>query len=301
MLGACVEVAKPGITRLVTITALVGLILGGLHHGQLGLGDWVRLAMGVGVGTALAAGGANALNQWYESDRDALMRRTAGRPIPSQRLSARWVFWMGMGLIVAGAGVVLLLCGVVPSFVTLASAASYILVYTPLKPVTVWNTLAGALPGALPTLIGTAAAAPGTGFETLGDPIGLALFSLMMVWQIPHFLAIAWMCRADYERGGFRMLPVIDPTGRLTAWIIVWSSVLLIPVSAAVVLSAPDLLGWATVASCAVFGLALVALSTRVLLEPTEKSARAVFIGSIIHLPAVLFVMVCEAVVRTLL
>jgi protoheme IX farnesyltransferase len=300
VLSACVEVTKPGITRLVTITASVGLMLAGLHYGGLHLWDWVRLATGVVVGTALAAGGANALNQWYESDRDARMGRTRSRPIPSARLSSRSVFWLGLGLVVAGTVWLLVLCGVMPAFIALASAGSYIILYTPLKPVTIWNTLVGAIPGALPVMIGTAAVAPGVGFEPLKDPIGLALFALMMVWQIPHFLAIAWMCRADYEQGGFRMLPAVDPAGRLTAGIIVGTSVLLIPVSAGVVFAAPDLLGWATIAACVGLGLLLVALGMRVVLHPTEKTARAVFIGSIIHLPVLLIVMVAEALARSI-
>lgn len=298
--SACVEVTKPGITRLVTITACVGLILAGLHYGGLHLWDWARLTAGVVIGTALAAGGANALNQWYESDRDARMGRTRSRPIPSCRLTSRFVFWYGLSLIVAGTAWLFALCGVMPAFIALISAGSYIILYTPLKPVTIWNTVVGALPGALPTMIGTAAVAPGVGFEPLTDPIGLTLFALMMVWQIPHFLAIAWMCRADYEKGGFRMLPAVDPTGRLTAGIIVGTSLLLIPVSASVVFAAPDLLGWATIAACVLLGLLLVALGMRVVLQPTEKTARAVFIGSIIHLPVVLIVMVAEALVRSI-
>lgn len=300
VLSACVETTKPGITRLVTITASVGLILAGLYHGGLHALDWLRLAVGVVAGTALAAAGANALNQWYESDRDARMRRTSGRPIPSARLSTASVFWLGTGLVVAGTAVLYALCGVMPALIALASAASYVVLYTPLKPLTVWNTLVGAVPGALPTMIGTAAVAPGVGFEPLADPIGLALFALMMVWQIPHFLAIAWMCRADYEQGGFRMLPAIDPTGKLTAWIIVGSSLLLIPVSASIVFTAPALLGWPTIAASVALGLLLVALGMRVAIHPTDKTARAVFIGSIIHLPVLLLVMVAEAVLRSI-
>lgn len=300
VLSACIETTKPGITRLVTITASVGLILAGLHHGGLGLWDWVRLATGVMIGTALAAGGANALNQWYESDRDARMRRTVTRPIPSARLTSRSVFWLGTALIVSGTGVLYFLCGVMPALVALASAGSYIILYTPLKPITIWNTLVGAVPGALPTMIGTAAVAPGKGFEPLADPIGLALFFLMMVWQIPHFLAIAWMCRKDYEQGGFRMLPAIDPTGKLTAWVIVASSLLLMPVSMGVVFTTPDLLGWPTIAACVLLGLPMVALGMKVALQPNEKTARAVFLASIIHLPVLLMVMVAEALIRTI-
>lgn len=298
--AACVEAIKPGITRLVTITAAVGLILGGLHQAGLGVSDWVRLGVGVVLGTAMAAGGANALNQWYESDRDGRMRRTARRPIPSGRLSAGAVFWLGIGLTMGGTALLYALCGTAPALIALACAASYVILYTPLKPVTVWNTLVGTLPGALPTMIGTSAVAPGDGFGPLADPIGLALFALMTVWQIPHFLAIAWMCRTDYEQGGFRMLPAVDPTGKLTAWIIVGFSVLLIPISAAVVFTVPDLLGWPTIAACVLLGLPMVGLGVRVALEPTVKAARAVFIASIVHLPVLLVVMVAEALARTI-
>lgn len=301
VLSACIEATKPGITRLVTITASVGLILAGLHRGDLTLADWVRLGLGVVLGTAMAAGGANALNQWYEADRDARMRRTASRPIPSARLTSANVFWLGTALIVAGTMTLWALCGTMPALVALASAGSYIVLYTPLKPLTVWNTLVGAVPGALPTMIGTAAVSNAPGFEPLADPIGLSLFALMMVWQIPHFLAIAWMCKNDYEQGGFRMLPAIDPTGKLTAWIIVGTSVLLIPVSASIVFIIPDLLGWATIAACVLLGLLLVALGMRVAVHPTEKTARKAFIASIIHLPVLLMVMVGEALVRTVL
>lgn len=299
VLSACIEATKPGITRLVTITALVGLLLAGLHAGDLALTAWIRLALGVTFGTALAAGGANALNMWYESDRDARMGRTASRPIPSERLSPTFVFWYGLALIIAGTAIVHFTCGVMPALVVLASAASYIILYTPLKPLTIWNTLVGAIPGALPTMIGTAAVSKAEGFDALADPIGLALFALMMVWQIPHFLAIAWMCKADYEKGGFRMLPVVDPTGRLTAIIMVATAVLLIPVSASIVLVIPDLLGWPTLVACIVLGLMLVALCVRVAVHPTETVARKAFIGSIIQLPVLLMIMVAEALIRT--
>jgi heme o synthase len=299
VLSACIEATKPGITRLVTITALVGLLLAGLHAGDLTLTDWIRFALGVSVGTALAAGGANALNMWYESDRDARMGRTAARPIPSERLSSTFVFWFGLAILVGGTAIVELTCGVMPALVVLASAGSYILLYTPLKPITIWNTLVGAIPGALPTMIGTAAVSKAPGFDALADPIGLALFALMMVWQIPHFLAIAWMCKSDYEKGGFRMLPVIDPTGRITAIIMVATAVLLIPVSASIVLVIPDLLGWPTLAACILLGLMLVALCVRVAVQPTKTVARKAFIGSIIQLPVLLMIMVAEALVRT--
>ncbi len=301
LLGACKELTKPGITKLVTITALVGLGLGGLHYGVLGWLLWSKLIVGCAVGTAMASGGANALNMWYESDRDALMKRTRVRPIPSRRLTPRFVLLFGLGMTVGGTLVLGFTCGLIPAMVALVTTASYVLVYTPLKPVTITNTLIGAVPGALPTMIGTTAVAPGTGFAPLLEPIGIMLFCLMFVWQLPHFFAIAWMCRVDYAAGGYRMLPIIDPRGNHTATTMTFTSALLIPCGLAPLWITPELSGWATAAASVLLGLMLVVLSLRFGFRRTDASARAVFFGSIIHLPIYLIVLASEAFVRTLL
>jgi len=299
--AACKELTKPGITKLVTITALVGLLLGGLHYGVTGWGVWVKLIVGVVIGTSLASGGANALNMWYESDRDALMNRTKVRPIPSKRLSSAFVLNFGLALTIIGTIILWLTCGIIPALVALVTAASYVLIYTPLKPITVTNTLIGAIPGALPTMIGTTAVAPGAGFDPLVEPIGLMLFSLMFVWQLPHFFAIAWMCKDDYKAGGFRMLPIVDPQGHHTASTMIFTSLLLIPCGLAPLWIIPDLTGWATGSAAIILGLILVWLSFKFAFNRTEKAARKVFFGSIIHLPLYLIVLVSDAFIRTLL
>lgn len=301
LVAACKELTKPGITKLVTITALVGLGLAGLHYGVERPMDWVRLILGVGFGTAIASGGANALNMWYESDRDALMKRTRVRPIPSRRLSSRFVLFFGLGMTILGCAVLGLTAGMLPALVALVTAASYVLIYTPLKPVTITNTLIGAVPGALPTIIGTAAVAPGIGFWPLFEPVGLMLFCLMFLWQLPHFFAIAWMCRVDYELGGFRMLPIVDPVGNHTAATMVVTSALLIPVGLTPLWITPELSGWATATASVVLGLLLVWLSLKFAITRTDRAARAAFFGSIIHLPVYLVVLVAEAGVRGLL
>ncbi len=297
----CIELTKPGITKLVTITALVGLILAGLHYNTTGWGLWTKLILGCTIGTALASGGANALNMWYESDRDALMGRTKGRPIPSSRLTSRFVLLFGVTFCVVGSLILWLTCGAMPALVALVTTASYILAYTPLKPITISNTLVGAIPGALPTMIGTAAVAPGAGFEPLRDHIGLTLFVLMFMWQLPHFFAIAWMCRDDYRAGGFKMLPSVDPAGNHTAAVMIITSLLMIPVALLPLRVIPELAGWATAAAAILLGLGLVWVSIRFAFKRTDTNARIVFFGSIIHLPVYLTVLVIESLLRSAL
>lgn len=299
--AACKELIKPGITKLVTITALVGVLLAGLHYDLTGWGLWIKLIIGTIIGTTLASGGANALNMWYESDRDALMNRTKVRPIPSNRLSSKFVLNFGLLLTIVGTVVLWLTCGIIPAFVALVTAASYVLIYTPLKPITITNTLIGAVPGALPTMIGTTAVAPGSGFELLIEPIGLMLFSLMFIWQLPHFFAIAWMCKDDYKAGGFRMLPIVDPAGNHTATTMILTSGMLIPCGLAPLWIIPDLAGWFTGAAAILFGSILVLLSVKFAYKRTDQAARTVFFGSIIHLPIYLVVLVAEASIRALI
>ncbi len=304
--SACVELTKPGITKLVTITALVGLLLAGLHYDLVGWGLWIKLIVGVIVGTTLASGGANALNMWYESDRDALMKRTKVRPIPSKRLSPRFVLTFGIVMTIVGTLILWLACGIIPALVALLTTASYVLIYTPLKPITITNTLIGAVPGALPTMIGTTAigitpAAPVAGFELLLEPIGLMLFTLMFVWQLPHFFAIAWMCKDDYKAGGFRMLPIVDPHGNHTAVTMIITSAMLIPCGMAPLWIIPELAGWFTAGASIILGALLIYLSIKFAIVRTEKSARRVFFGSIIHLPVYLMIFVAEASIRTLI
>ncbi len=301
LFAACKELTKPGITKLVTITALVGVGLGGLHYGVETAGDWIRLILGIGIGTAMASGGANALNMWYESDRDAMMKRTRVRPIPSKRLTPRFVLLFGLAMTILGCLVLGASAGMLPALVALVTAASYVLIYTPLKPITITNTLIGAVPGALPTMIGTTAVAPGGGFEPLTEPVGLMLFFLMFLWQLPHFFAIAWMCRVDYASGGFRMLPIVDPQGNHTAATMVVTSALLIPAGLTPLWITPELSGWATGTASVLLGLMLVVLSLRFAMKRTDRAARVAFFGSIIHLPVYLIVLVAEAGVRGLL
>jgi protoheme IX farnesyltransferase len=304
-LRAVYELTKPRITRLVTITSGVGFTLGAVPQTW----NWKDLTLrcvACLLGTALSASGANALNQWWERDRDAIMPRTCARPLPTERVLPHQALGWGLALSAAGVGLLLML-GLAPALVSLATILIYVLLYTPLKPITTTNTLVGAVPGALPPLIGWTAAAGGTALRghwslvplvEVGAWGGWALFALMFVWQIPHFLAIAWMYRDDYAKGGYRMLPISDPDGRRTASTILLWSVLLLPATLAPALVLRSTLGWATVAVALATGLAYVWLAARLWRSRSLKDARRVFIASIMHLPLLLMVMVGDALVR---
>jgi heme o synthase len=199
------ELTKPRITLLILVCTAVGYWFGcgASFH-------WTILAHAL-LGTALLASGTSALNQWYEVDSDAKMRRTRGRPLPAGRITR--THGLVFGLLLSAAGFADLWYGTnrLTAALGLFTLLSYLLVYTPLKQRSPACTTVGAIPGAMPPLIGYAAAGHGI------DAGGLALFLILFVWQFPHFDAIAWMYRDDYARGGIRMLPVIEPEGATTA------------------------------------------------------------------------------------
>ncbi|MBZ0172807.1 MAG: heme o synthase [Phycisphaerales bacterium] len=300
-LAALIESGKPGITKMVTITAGVGFLLAALGRSGWAFQNLALAAVGAIVGTALASAGANALNMWYEADTDAKMRRTRNRPIPTGRLTRKQTVKTGVLLSIVGVLITLVFAGTAAALVCLLCVVSYVLLYTPMKTRTVWNTLLGTIPGALPPMIGAAAATPGFGHERLFSPVGWSLVALMVVWQIPHFLAIAWLYRDDYERGGHRMLPIIDRSGRLTSAVVVGTALLLIPATVLPVYAAPHMLGVVTLVAAIATGLAYLALCVRLALKRDDKAAKLVFFASIIHLPVLLIVMVAEAGFRVLL
>lgn len=304
--AATVELTKPRITRLVTITAAVGFVVAACGFAAWDVGRLVVALVACLVGTALSAAGANTLNQWMERRRDALMPRTSGRPLPTQRIEPATSLWLGVLLSAAGVTLLLTLIGPAPAMVSLATILLYTLVYTPLKPVTIWATIVGAVPGALPPLIGWTAAAtvlrtngaswaPADLFAPLADVGGWSLFVLMVVWQLPHFWAIAWMYKDDYAKGGYRMLPIIDPSGKLTAWAIVLSALLLVPALAWPGLAMPTILSPAYTSLAVASGLGYFALTLPLLSRRDRASARRVFIASVMHLPLILMVMVADA------
>jgi protoheme IX farnesyltransferase len=200
---------------------------------------------------------------------------------------------LGVGLLWAGNGPV-------PAAIALATVGVYVLAYTPLKPVTSVSTLVGAVPGALPPLIGWTAATEQLGWNSLADPGAWTLFLIMFVWQIPHFLAIAWMYRDDYARAGYRMLPMGDDGARWTSVSMLAWTLLLLPVSLApiVLMQAGPAAGYALVAIAT--GLGFLWLVVRLVRQRTRELARTVFFASIIHLPVLLVVLVADTMIPVL-
>jgi len=238
------------------------------------------------IGTALVAGGAAALNQVWERDTDGLMRRTRTRPVPDGRLQP--AEGTGFGIVIATAGVVQLAAGVnvLSASVAAVTLASYVLLYTPLKRRTSLSTLVGAFPGALPPIIGWAAA---TGEIPAA---AVTLFAIVFLWQMPHFLAIAWLYREDYARAGLPLLPVIEPDGRSTGRQAFAYAAALVPASVAPAFF--GLAGPVYVGAALALGAALLGLSARFALDRSSASARRLFFASIIYLPILWAVLVAD-------
>jgi heme o synthase len=277
-----VELTKPRIALLVLFTVAVGALLAPSGPLQLGL------LLHTLVGTALVAAGASALNQLFERHSDALMRRTENRPLPTGRLLPGEVFLFGMGL---GLGGLSYLALAVRQPLTVLVAAftfvSYVFLYTPLKRKTTLNTLVGAVPGALPPVIGWTAM---TG--TLAAQ-GWTLFLILFLWQVPHFLAIAWIYRDDYARAGLRMLPVLDSHGSVTKRQMLLYCLTLIPVSLLPVLNHQAGRFYAVGA----LGLGLIFLHSVLGFcgEPSTRQARKVLRASLFYLPTLLALLLLES------
>jgi protoheme IX farnesyltransferase len=238
------------------------------------------------VGTALSSFGANILNQWWESERDRLMLRTRERPLPAGRIGRREAAILGV--VTACLGLVVLAFGTnwLTTLLSIFVILIYVLVYTPLKVRTPLNTVVGAVCGAIPPMMGWAAA---TGRLDAGAWI---LGGILFAWQIPHFLALAWLYREDYARGGFLMLPAVDGEGRLTGQLAFLYAAALLPITAS--LSAFGVTGWAFLFTSQVVGLAFVALGWIFLRSRNQLTARRLFLASILYLPVLLGLMVID-------
>ena len=266
-----VTLTKPRLNLLVLITTLGGMYLAAPD----GVPFW--LLVHSLVGTAMVAGGAAALNQVWERETDGLMRRTRLRPIPSQRLRVSDGAWFGTML--SATGLIELTWKVNPLAAAVAAATlvSYVFVYTPLKKRTSLSTLVGAVPGALPPVIGWTAAA-----GTISMP-AIVLFGIVFLWQMPHFLAIAWLHREDYERAGIPLLPVLEPDGRRTGQQALLYAAALWPVSLLPAIVGIAKAPYSIVAT--ILGIGLIALSAAFARERTTKTARRLFLYSIVYLP----------------
>jgi protoheme IX farnesyltransferase len=267
-----VTLTKPRVNLLVLVTTVIGFHLGN----GAGRADYALLFNTV-VGTFLVASGAAAFNQVLERDVDAKMRRTMSRPLPDGRLTAREASWFAAALSATGLLQIGLGGNWLAAGIAAATLGSYALVYTPLKRVTSLATVIGAVPGALPPMIGWAAARGSVSLEAW------VLFAIVFFWQMPHVLAISWIYREDYARGGVRVLPVEDPDGRSTAFQMVNYAAALIPVS--LLPAIVGLAGRAYFAGAIVLGIGMLALAIRFAQDRTALRARRVFLGSLAYLP----------------
>jgi protoheme IX farnesyltransferase len=278
--AAYLELTKPGIVRMVLITAAAGYVMAsgsviaipGLLHALFGMG--------------LVAAGSCGLNQWLEWRIDAGMRRTADRPIPTGQITPGRALAFSSGISVVGLIHLALFVNALTTCLVALSLVTYVAVYTPLKRVTWHNTIIGAIPGALPILAGWTAA------EGPFDARGLALFAILFLWQMPHFFALAWMYRKDYRDAGFRMITDNDPAGVRTSRYMVGYGIALLVVS--LIPAEVGLVGAGYAAAAAFLGSGFLAFMLVLAASPSDARAVRVFLGSIVYLPLLLLVMVAD-------
>jgi heme o synthase len=272
--------AKPDVTLLVVMTTGLGYCAGA--RGPL---NWLALVQVV-FGTLLLSAGTAAMNQYVERGLDCQMRRTASRPLPSGILTTREALIFSTAFMLTGLVYLFFLVNPLAALLGACSCITYLGLYTPLKTRTAWCTFVGAFPGAVPPLIGWAAAR-----NSLGAPAWI-LFAILFLWQFPHFYSIAWMYREDYARAGIRMLPVVDPSGRATFRQIVGFSLVLIPASllptVAGIAGVPYLFG------ATLLGLALLQVSLWTAREQSNRAAMWLMHSTVIHIPLLMGLLVFD-------
>ncbi len=288
------QLAKPRLSLLVVITAALGVAAAWPFIGSPSrplttpeMLDRLLQMAGLAGGTALLAASANALNQYFERQPDQLMKRTANRATATGRIGGKVIFVYSVLTGFCGTALLYIAGNQLASFLGILSLMLYILIYTPLKKKSTLNTLVGAIPGALPPLIGWC----GTGADIL-HPVGLSLFFILFAWQIPHFLAIAWMYREEYERAGFRMLPVIDPEGHRTARAAVMWSLFLC--AASLIPAVTGASGWVYLSVAISLGGFMTLRALGLARDRDRAAARRLFLASLIYLPLVLGALVAN-------
>lgn len=276
--AAYIELTKPRITFLIVLTSAAGFCLG-----SRGAVNYLTFTNAM-IGIALLSSGIATLNQFIERDLDGLMRRTESRPLPSGRLLPSEALWFGIALTVTAEIYLALSVNMLTAVLGMTVIAGYLFMYTPLKTRTSLSTAVGAFPGAMPPLMGWAAARGEI------DIAAWVLFAILFLWQFPHFLAIAWMYREDYGRAGIRMLPVVEPDGRVTGQQIILYALMLVPVS---------LLPWFLGISgrfylfaALILGLLFLASSIRAAFSKSNQHARQLLLASVLYLPLLFGVMV---------
>jgi len=276
--SAYVELTKPRITSLIVLTSAAGFTLG-----SRGAVNYVALVHAM-IGIALLSSGIATLNQYMERDLDGLMRRTAGRPLPTGRLLPFEALWFGIFVTSTAEVYLAVFANLLTALLGLTIIAGYLFVYTPLKTRTTLSTALGAFPGAMPPLIGWTAARGEV------DVTAWVLFAILFLWQFPHFLSIAWMYREDYGRAGIRMLPVVEPDGRVTAQQIVSYTLLLLPVS--LLPAILGITGKLYLIAALVLGLLFLWTAVRAALSKSNQHARQLLLASVLYLPLLFGVMV---------
>jgi protoheme IX farnesyltransferase len=265
------ELTKPNVVWLILMSTMVAFYVGAPSQMP------VLLMLHTVFATALLAGGTGALNQWWERESDARMRRTESRPLPAGRIGARSSLGFGLGLTVAGLAYMWMAVNALSFWVGLATVATYVLAYTPLKRRSPLATFVGAFPGAAPLLLGWTAIRNDLSIE------GWVLFSILFLWQFPHFYAIAWMYREDYARAGIQMLPVVEADGSATARQILCYGFNLIPVSLA-----PWMLGMAGpvyAVAALILGCGYLYYGARAARRRDAQAARSLLLASVAYLP----------------
>jgi heme o synthase len=275
-----IALTKPRITWLILMSTGVGYFFGAKNGWH-----WFTLLHTI-IGTGLIASGTAALNQWYEREADSKMRRTQARPLPSGRLDAGRALVFAIAISVAGFVELWFGANALCALLGLITLLTYLFVYTPLKQRSPHSTTVGSIPGAMPPLIGFAAASGTLTWDAW------VLFAILLLWQFPHFYAIAWMYKEDYARAGIRMLPVVEPDGRSTARRILLYSIALIPISLMPKFFA--MAGNVYFYGALALGLAFLYYGLRIRTDRTRQQARRVLLASVVYLPVLFSLMLFD-------
>jgi protoheme IX farnesyltransferase len=277
------EMTKPGITLMVVLTAGLGFLLAEQGNFQF------LLLLHTLIGTGLVSAGGSVLNHVLERDTDALMQRTANRPLPTGRMNPDVALSFGVVLAILGLADLALAVNLLTALLGAVALAGYVFVYTPLKRISSLATVIGAVPGAIPPMMGWSAV------RNELDAAAWVLFGILFLWQLPHFLAIAWLCREDYARGGFPMLTVLDPEGFRTGRQAILYGAALVPVS--LLPSLLGLMGTVYFVGALAFGLAYLGFSFAFAQARSNPGARRLMLASLLYFPALLLIMLLDRVV----
>ena len=275
-----IDLMKPNILIMVLITTILGYYLG--SDGKILWDNLISLM----IGTFLSAGGASVLNQYLEREQDKIMNRTCKRPIPLGIISPQNALIFGIISVISGTVILAIMINILTGFISLLTAFMYVLIYTPMKRITWLNTSIGSIPGALPPVGGWVAS------TNRIDSGAWILFAILYLWQHPHFFAIAWRCKDDYEKAGFKMLPVIEPNGRRTVRQILWHLSLLFPITLL-----PVFIGMN--GSIYMYGVLIITLyyflsAFPMLYNKSHKNASRILKASVVYLPALMIIIIID-------